>query len=135
MANTLVVGRAQLQAVGMRTARQAVSRVVRRTLNRSAVLAPVDTGYLRSTGTSNVGTRGSLITGQVEYTAEYAAAVHEGRRAVTIRPKRAGGRLKFQVGGRTVYARVVHQKARAGKPFLADALREVSAQENFSFTR
>ena len=48
--------------------------------------------------------------------------------------KRPGGRLKFTVGGRTVFAREVHQPARAGRPYLAQALREVAAQEGFSVT-
>lgn len=134
MANRLYLAHARLQAVGMKEARRLVSRATRRTLNRSAVLAPVDTGYLRSTGQMRVGQQGAVVRGEVEYTAEYAAAVHNGRRAVTIRPKRAGGRLRFQVGGKTVYARVVRQKARAARPYLTTALREVAAQEGFRYT-
>lgn len=134
MANRLYLARAELQAVGMNAARRKVARATRRTLNRSAILAPVDTGYLRSTGHMSLGARGATVRGKVEYTAEYAAAVHNGRRAVTIRPNRPGGRLKFQVGGQTVYARVVHQPARPARPFLTTALREVSAQEGFRYT-
>lgn len=135
MANWVAVSRAELHGLGMSEARKRVARVTRKTLNRSAILCPVDTNYLRSTGKANVGARGSTVVGRVEYTADYAAAVHEGRGPVTIRPKRAGGMLKFQVGGKTVHAKVVHQPARAGRPFLADALREVSAQESFRYTR
>lgn len=135
MANRLALSQSALRSVGMNEARKLVSRVTRKTLNRSAVLAPVDTGYMRSTGKSDIRERGSRVVGTVEYTAKYSMAVHEGRRALTIRPKRANGRLVFQVNGRTVYARVVHQKARPGRPFLADALRQVSAQEGFVFTR
>jgi hypothetical protein len=134
MANRLYLARAELHGVGMAEARKRVARVTRRTLNRSAVLAPVDTGHLRSTGQMRLGVRGSTVVGEVEYTAEYAAAVHNGRRALTIRPTRTGGRLKFQVGGKTVYAKVVHQKARAARPFLTTALREVAAQEGFRYT-
>lgn len=134
MANTLRIDRAQLQAVGMREARTRVARVTRRTLNRSAILCPVDTGYLRATGKAAIGTRGAIVVGEVEYTADYAAAVHNGRRALTIRPKRPGGRLRFQVDGRTVYAREVRQPARPARPFLADALREVAGAEGFRVT-
>lgn len=120
-----------LHGVGMDGARKLVTRVTRRTLNRSAVLCPVDNGNLRASGkllpTAN---RGSVVIGGVEYTAEYAAAVHEGRRALTIRAK-GNGRLKFTVDGRTVYARSVRQPARAGRPFLSTALREVATQEGF----
>ena len=129
--HSLRIDRAQLHGLGMETARVLVTRVTRRTFNRSAVMCPVDTGYLRGTGKMNVGPRGSTYVGEVEYTAEYAAAVHNGRRALTIRPRRAGGRLRFVVNGRTVYARQVHQPARSGRPFLASALREVAGAEGF----
>lgn len=128
--HTLRVDDAKLNAAGMKEARRKVGRVVRRTLTRSQVLCPVDTGYLRATGQSSVSTRGLVVVGEVIYTADYAAAVHNGRQALTIRAK-GGGRLKFTVDGRTVYARQVHQPARAGRPYLATALSEVAAQEGF----
>ena len=72
----------------------------------------------------------------------YAGAVHNGRRAITIRPniewnpphgsrkhrdaKRA--RLKFKIGGRTVFAREVHQKARPPQPFITDAVDRLSSR-------
>lgn len=134
VAYTLRIDQARLQGLGMDESRKLVRRVVRRTLNRSSILCPVDTGNLRATGTSSVSERGAVIVGEVAYTANYAAAVHEGRRALTIRARRPGGKLKFAIDGRTVYARQVHQPARAGRPFLAQALREVAAQEGFSVT-
>jgi hypothetical protein len=121
----------------MDAGRKSVNRVVRRTYNRSQVLVPVDDGPLRASGQPDLAQdRGSLVIGGVTYTAEYAAAVHNGRRALTIRPKsnRPNARLKFTVGGRTVFARSVHQPARAGRPYLAQALREVAAQEGFTVT-
>lgn len=133
MANHLAVSTAALHKVGMAEARKRVSRVTRRTLTRSTVLCPVDTGYLRSTGKMNVGARGSAVYGRVAYTADYAAAVHNGRRALVIRPRRAGGKLRFQVGGKTVFATRVFQPARRARPFLTTALREVSAQEGFRY--
>lgn len=129
--HTLRIDAAALNGEGLTVARRAVGKVVRRTLNRSAILCPVDTGYLRATGQSSVADRGLVVVGEVKYTANYAAAVHEGRRALTIKA-RGNGRLKFVVDGRTVYARQVHQPARAGRPFLATALREVAAQEGFT---
>jgi len=78
----------------------------------------------------------------------YARAVHDGRKALTIypnvqknppygyrkhkNPKRA--RLKFKIGGRTVFARKVHQKARKGKPFLREAIAELK-QEGFGWLK
>src|SRR5688572_26985382 len=118
VAHTLRLDRAGLQGLGMDEARKLVTRVVRRTLNRSAILCPVDTGNLRASGSMSVGSRGAVVVGEVVYSARYAAAVHEGRRALTIKARRPGGKLKFIVGGRTVYATQVHQPARAGRPFL-----------------
>lgn len=135
VAHSLRINRAAMNGAGMDEARKAVNRVVRRTFTRSQVLVPVDKGNLRASGKLDLGSdRGLLVIGSVTYTTEYAAAVHNGRRALTIRPKRAGGRLKFTVGGRTVYARQVHQPARAGRPYLSQALREVAGQEGFSVT-
>jgi hypothetical protein len=119
----------------MGTARKAVNRVVRRTFNRSQILVPVDNGFLRASGQMDLASdQGAMVTGGVTYRIEYAAAVHNGRRALTIRAKRPGGRLKFVIDGRTVYAREVHQPARAGRPYLAQALREVATQEGFTVT-
>lgn len=133
VAYKLRVDTPQLQGMGVDRARKLVDRVKRRTLNRSSILAPVDTGRLRASGhmerTVLIGTK---VRSGVTYDAEYAAAVHNGRRALTIRAK--GGskrRLRFVVNGRVVYARVVHQPARRGRPFLSTALREVAAQEGF----
>lgn len=132
---TLRLDRAQLQGVGQDEARRLVNRVVRRTYNRSQVLCPVDTGNLRASGRMDLGRDvGGLVIGGVEYTARYAAAVHEGRRALTIRARRPGGKLKFVVDGRTVYARQVHQPARPGRPFLATAFQEVATQAGFRVT-
>ena len=109
-----------------------VNKVTRQTFNRSAVLCPVDTGLLRASGTMRMGAGfGSMVKGEVEYTADYAAAVHNGRRALTIRP-RAGRYLRFTVGGRVVYARQVHQPARPARPYLATALVEVAGRAGFT---
>jgi hypothetical protein len=134
VAHSLRINRAALHGEGMDTARKAVNRVIRRTYNRSQVLVPVDNGLLRASGKLDLASdRGSVVIGGVTYTAEYAAAVHEGRRALTIRAKRPGGRLKFTGrDGRTVFVRSVHQPARAGRPYLAQALREVAAAEGFT---
>lgn len=118
----------------MAGARKIVGRATRRTDNRSAILCPVDTGLLRASRKSNVGARGNTVVGKVAYTTDYAAAVHEGRRALTIRSKPGGPKLRFEIGGRTIYTRVVHQPARRGRPFLRTALREVSAQEGLKFS-
>lgn len=128
--HTLILDIPALNAVGVEAARKSVTKVVRKTLNRSTVLCPVDTGLLRASGQSSVAVRGLVVVGEVKYTANYAAAVHEGRRALTIRAK-GGGRLRFVVDGRVVFARQVHQPARAGRPFLRTALEEVALAEGY----
>jgi len=134
VAHSLRIDRGQLQGVGMDAARKAVNRVVRRTYTRSQILVPVDNGPLRASGQPDLANdRGAMVIGGVTYSIEYAAAVHNGRRALTIRAK-GNGRLRFVVDGRTVYARSVRQPARAGRPYLSQALREVAAQEGFTVT-
>ena len=135
VAHVLHIDHPKLTAVGMERAKTLVTRVTRRTLNRSAVLCPVDTGYLRSSGSMSAGPRGTAYVGEVVYSAEYAAAVHNGRRALTIKARRPGGKLRFIVDGRVVYARQVHQPARAARPYLATALREVAGgAQDFTVT-
>lgn len=132
--HTLHLDRSRLNAVGMDHATKLVSRVVRRTFNRSQVLVPVDNGLLRASGRIEPASpRGLTVVGGVVYDAEYAAAVHNGRRALTIRA-RGNGRLRFVVDGKVVFARQVHQPARAGRPYLATALREVATAEGFRVT-
>lgn len=134
VAHSLRINRPAMQGVGMDTGRKAVNQVIRRTYNRSQVLVPVDNGPLRASGRPDLANdRGAMVIGGVTYTIEYAAAVHEGRRALTIRAK-GNGRLRFVVDGRVVYAREVRQPARAGRPYLAQALREVATAAGFTVT-
>jgi hypothetical protein len=138
--HTLRMDDSALRQVGIDRAKRLVNQGKRRTLNRSAVLCPVDNGNLRASGeVSPTVVIGNIVRASVTYTAEYAAAVHNGRRALTIRAKnRANGRrgfLKFEVGGRTVYARQVHQPARAGRPFLYQGMVEATVPLGFRVTR
>ena len=85
------------------------------------------------------------------YNVPYAAAVHNGRKALTIRPNleknpplgnrvikgskesyRPKARLKFMIGGQTVFAKEVKQKARAANPFLTRAVDKLQS-EGFQF--
>lgn len=114
----------------MNRAETLVKRVTRRTFNRSQVLCPVDNGTLRLSGGWNTYRVARSWRGEIEYTARYAAAVHNGRRALTIR---ARGRkaMRFVVDGRVVYARSVHQPARAARPFLSRALVQIALPAGF----
>ncbi len=51
----------------------------------------------------------------------YARAVHEGRKALIIRPRRKRV-LRWKSGGKYVFARKVFQKKRSGRPFFRTAV-------------
>lgn len=102
-------------------------------VNRARVLAPVDTGRLRASIRAEppriFSLRGSVTVGS---DLEYAGYVNDGTRPHVIRPRRARA-LRFRVGGRVVYARLVNHPGTRAKPFLDRALREVAAARGYSF--
>lgn len=105
----------------------------RQVVNRAKVLAPVDTGRLRAS--IRIEARRTLTLRTI-YTVgsdvEYAAMVNDGTRPHVIRPKNKQY-LKFTVGGRVVYAKVVNHPGTRARPFLDRALREVAGQLGYSF--
>lgn len=131
--NAAALGR-KLTAAGRPVADQAVRKGTRQVFNRSQVLCPVDHGYLRASGSMDFRSTSAGPVGRVRYTANYAAAVNDGRRALVIKPRKKRF-LKFTVGGQTVFAREVHQKARRAKPFLTGAAKEVALANGWVFRR
>lgn len=125
--------RADLSRTLQGASRRELEISARQVMNRAKVLAPVDTGRLRAS--IRIESRRTFTFRSV-YTVgsdlEYAAAVHDGTRPHQIRPKTARA-LRFRIGGRIVYARVVNHPGTRGKPFLDRALREVAAQRGYSF--
>lgn len=111
---------------------QTVRRDTRRVLNRSAILCPVDTGRLRASGRMKFreGRRGP--TGIVEYPVKYAASVHDGSGPHVIRARKKKA-LAFQLDGRTVIVKSVRHPGTQGRPFLADAAREVASASGYQF--
>lgn len=78
---------------------------------------PFKTGELRkSIHVSRYGSGYLVGTNKI-----YARAVHEGRKAMIIRPKKAKA-LRWPSGGKAVYAKKVFQPARKGKPFFREAV-------------
>lgn len=63
-------------------------------------------------------------TVKVLSTNPHTLLVHNGSRRHVIRPRRSGGWLRFEVGGRVVYARQVNHSGYRGDPFLTRALRD-----------
>ena len=111
---------------GYRVVTQAV-RAVEAQAKRNA---PVDTGRLRASITGSVQARGVTVVGRVGSNVDYAAAVHEGRRAITIRPRRARV-LAWKQGGRSRFAAFVMQPAQEGNPFLTRALQQQAPRYGF----
>ena len=103
-------------------------------VNRAKILCPVDTGRLRA---SIQGDYRRTWTLRPQFTVfsdvEYASMVNDGTRPHVIRPKNASV-LRFQVGARVVYARVVHHPGTRARPFLDRAVREVTAGRGYTVT-
>lgn len=126
--------RAALNRTLTNATRRELTEAGRQVVNRAKVLAPVRTGRLRSSIRAEppriFSLRGSLTVGS---DLEYAGFVNDGTRPHQIKPRRSGGVLRFVVGGRVVYARVVNHPGTRARPFLDRALREVAAQRGYSF--
>lgn len=107
----------------------------RQVVNRAKVLAPVDTGRLRASIEGSLNRTWTLRPRfTVGSSVEYAPMVHDGTRPHVIRPRNARA-LRFVVGGRVVYARVVHHPGTRARPFLDRALAEVTASRGYRIER
>ncbi|UJE15677.1 hypothetical protein SEA_LIGMA_22 [Gordonia phage Ligma] len=104
--------------------------LTRKIANQARMRVPVRTGNLgRSILEDPVTMVGPFrVEGGVTAHAHYAAAVHEGTRPHIIRPRNASV-LKFDVGGRTIFAREVHHPGTRARPFLRNAAEQVIADE------
>lgn len=102
----------------------------RRTANQARADVPVRTGNLgRTIGEGPIAFTGPrTVSGSVHAMADYALYVHEGSRPHLIRPRRAKA-LRFQIGGRTVFARLVRHPGVRARPFLRNAAERVAARE------
>lgn len=86
--------------------------------------APVgESGRLRQSIDYEPIARPPELTMRVSCPVNYAKAVHDGRKEIRPVTKKA---LRFKVGGKTVFA--TRAKAVAGRPFLTDAVREVTGK-------
>lgn len=109
-------------------ARKAAS-LTRRISAQAKADVPVLTGNLgRSIEEDPLQVVGMTVKTGVTATANYAAAVHDGTRPHIIRP-RHGRALKFQMGGRTIFASSVNHPGTRPRPFLKNAMDEVMRQE------
>lgn len=108
-------------------------RMARQTTNAAKMKAPVDSGILRISIAADPAPRvtGLRVETKVEASANYALPVHEGvKGGNVIRPVKAQA-LKFQIGGRTVFARSVVQGRQRARPFLLNGAKEAGARLGF----
>jgi hypothetical protein len=105
------------------------ARLSRRTATQARQDVPVRTGNLgRQIGEGPVSMVGPKTAhGSVHDNADYALYVHEGTSPHVIRPRNAKA-LRFDVGGRTVFAQLVHHPGTKARPFLLNAGRRVAAE-------
>lgn len=82
------------------------------------VFVDKDTGNLGNSISTDVDEDG--LGGEVGPTAEYGDDVEYGTSPHLITPKN-GQFLRFQIGGRTVFARVVHHPGTAPRPYMGPA--------------
>ena len=124
------VDQSRLEETARPIIRRRLASVTRRIANQARVDVPVLTGNLgRSIREDEIKFTGPLVVeGGVTAHADYAAAVHEGSRPHIIRPRRAKA-LRFEVGGRTVFARMVRHPGTKARPFLRNAAERIIAAE------
>jgi len=102
------------------TTQQVLIQASNQILAEMEARVPVDTGNLRR----SLGVRvhnDRVIIGPNVNQAPYAGYVEFGTKPHVIRPKRAGGVLRFNVGGTIVYAKVVHHPGTKAQPYVMPA--------------
>lgn len=127
---TIRVDESVLQSQLMPHLQQRTASLTRRIANQARQDVPVLTGNLgRSIREDPITVTGMKVESGVTAHADYAAAVHEGRKGgKIIVPVRAKA-LRFNIGGRVVYARRVVMGAVKARPFLRNAAERIIAAE------
>jgi len=131
----LTLNKAAVDAAGLDAAGLFVVDVTRRVLNRAIVLTPVDTGNLRAQNNMRVMRQPRRVIGEVFNDTVYAAAVHNGTRAHTVRPVRRKALRWTTKAGDVVFAKSARIPARRGRPWIFRALQEVAGAQGFTVTR
>jgi phage gpG-like protein len=124
----VILDRSDLRRAANQANRDELREGARQVANRAKILTPVDTGRLRSSIKHNV--TGDRAT--IETNVSYAPYVHDGTRPHVIRPRRRQA-LRFNVGGQTVFARIVNHPGTRARPFLVRALREIARTRGWQF--
>lgn len=111
---------ARLAEPRMRKLGRSITRTARRRVN-------VRTGHLRSTIGDRTARTGPVVVTEVFSTARYSRYVHDGTRPHAIVPRRARA-LRFEVGGRVVFAHRVWHPGYRGNPYLGSSVRDEMAK-------
>lgn len=124
---TIHIDEARLEQQTGRDMRAFHRSVTRRIANQSRADVPVDTGRLGQSIAELPQVYSPFhVSGGVEATTDYAAAVHEGRngagRRIYARP---GGALRFYWNGRVIFRKSVRMGSMAARPFMRNAARRV----------
>jgi len=109
-----------------------VTDMCRKILNQATVDAPFDRGLLRNSHRMRVTPMSTRVEGLVYNDCEYAAAVHDGQRARTIRARNARA-LRFEWNGQIFFRKSVRRKAVKARPWLRDAARRVATGDGWKF--
>lgn len=127
---TLTIDEPELTAQVGAIAYRRMARLSRRTATQARQDVPVRTGNLgRQIGEGPISMIGPKTAhGSVHDNADYALYVHEGTRPHVIRPRNAQA-LRFNVGGREVFAKRVDHPGTKARPFLRNAGIRVAAEE------
>lgn len=124
---------------------QELHRQGRQVLQRARVLCPVDQGQLRASLLMEMDTENGVPVARVGTNVRYALYVHQGTgiygpRKTPIRPVRARflrwpvknqsgvGRRRYRRGATERYAYAKQVKGSPARPFLTDALAQVTGQ-------
>lgn len=122
------IDRTAILRAARQAAREELEAGLREATVRAKILAPVDTGRLRSSVRYVVRGRALGVTGELRSDVSYAQFVNDGTPPHIIRPRRPGGVLRFRAaGGQVVFARFVRHPGTRARPFLTEAFRQVAA--------
>lgn len=132
--NSVVIYNERARRAALNDAQRFVRRTSRLVLNRARITAPIDTGELTASHELSLRTTTFQARGTITARAPYSLEVHEGTRAHIIRPKKIGGRLRFVVNGKVVYATQVRHPGARAQPWLRDSLIKVTTPLGYRYT-
>lgn len=121
----------EVTATVTRFARRDTQKVADQIIATAQRLAPVDTGRYRAGFAKRQVTTLRGVGWQVYNPVEYAPYIEEGTKPHIIRPRKAKA-LRFKIGGRIVFAQIVHHPGTKAQHILSKATRQVGAAAGYN---